>query len=216
MAELLIIDDHALLRTGFKRTIEAEFRGEVRVQEAATADEALQRVRNSKWDVIVLDMKLPDANGLELLREFKSIQPQTPILVLSAFGEDEFGLEVFKRGASGFVQKESHPDELIKAIRTVLAGGKHISPAIALLLAENLRGDRQKAPHENLSARELEVLSLLASGKTPTEVAKMLSLSIKTVSTYRTRMLEKMNLKTTAQLIHYAIKHRLVPDGTAA
>jgi len=177
--------------------------------EARNAQEALDLVWKQDWDVVVLDITMPGRSGLDALREIKKSKPRLPVLVLSMHPENQFAMRVLKSGASGYMTKESAPDELVGAVKKVLAGGRYVSAALGETLAASL-SNNQRAPQEKLSDREFQVLRLIASGKMATEIAKELSLSIKTISTYRTRILEKMGMKNNAELMHYAIQHRLV------
>ena len=177
--------------------------------EARNAQEALDLVWKQEWDVVVLDITMPGRSGLDALREIKKSKPRLPVLVLSMHPENQFAVRVLKAGASGYMTKESAPDELVGAVKKVLAGGRYVSTALAETLAASL-SNNQRAPQEKLSDREFQVLRLIASGKMATEIARELSLSVKTISTYRTRILEKMGMKNNAELMHYAIQHRLV------
>jgi two-component system invasion response regulator UvrY len=206
---ILITDDHALIRMGLKQLIQAGFAKAV-IGEASNASEALEQIGSKEWDVVVLDITMPGRSGVDILRDIKMLRPKTPVLILTACSEDEFATRVLKAGAAGFVRKEMAPTELINAIKKVVTGGKYISQSLAEKLASKLNQDTETPPHETLSDREYEVMRLLAKGNTPTEVAKLLSLSVKTVSTYRTRLLEKLNLRTSAELTYYAIKNGLV------
>jgi DNA-binding NarL/FixJ family response regulator len=179
--------------------------------EARNAQEALNKIWKEHWDVVVLDITMPGRSGLEVLREIKKSKPKLPVLVLSMHPEGQFAVRVLKRGASGYMTKESAPEELVGAIKKVLAGGRYVSPSLAEKLATYLSGgEAQKAPQETLSDREFQVLRLIASGKIVSEIAKELSLSVKTISTYRSRILEKMGMKNNAELMHYAMQHQLV------
>jgi DNA-binding NarL/FixJ family response regulator len=178
--------------------------------EARNAQEALDLVWKEHWDVVVLDITMPGRSGLEVLREIKKSKPRVPVLVLSMHPENQFAVRVLKRGASGYMTKESAADELVGAIKKVLAGGRYVSTSLAEKLATYLATDTPKAPQELLSDREFQVLRLIASGKIVSEIAKELSLSVKTISTYRTRILEKMRLRNNAELMHYAMQHQLV------
>jgi two-component system, NarL family, invasion response regulator UvrY len=206
---ILITDDHALIRMGLKQLIQAGF-GRAVIGEASNAAEALQQIGEHPWDVVILDITMPGRSGVDILRDIKMLRPKMPVLILTACSEEQFATRVLKVGAAGFVRKEMAPTELITAIKKVLAGGKYISQSLAERLATNLQQDTEAAPHEALSDREYEAMRLLSKGNTPTEVAKMLSLSVKTVSTYRTRILDKLNLRTNAELTYYAIKNGLV------
>ena len=178
--------------------------------EASSGQEALSKVWQEKWDVVVLDITMPGRGGLEVLKEIKKSQPKLPVLVLSMHPEDQFAVRVLKAGASGYMTKESAPEELVGAIKKVVSGGRHISGSLAELMATYISVDMMRPPHESLSNREFQVMRLIASGKTVSAIARELSLSVRTVSTYRTRILEKTGMKTNAELTHYAIKNQLV------
>jgi two-component system invasion response regulator UvrY len=206
---ILIADDHAVVRQGIKQILADEFKKAI-FGEARTAQEALTKIWKEKWDVVILDITMPGRSGLEVLKELKKVRPKMPVLVLSMHPEDQFAVRVLKAGASGYMTKESAPEELVGAIKKVLVGGKHISGALAEIMATYLMVDDQKPAHEQLSNREFQVLRLIASGKTVSQIAKEISLSVRTVSTYRTRILEKMALKSNAELTHYAFQNQLV------
>jgi DNA-binding NarL/FixJ family response regulator len=178
--------------------------------EAVNSQEALDQVRVGGWDVLVLDVTMPGRSGFDILKELKYEQPDLPVLVLSIHAEEQLAVRVLKAGASGYVTKENAPNELVKAIRKVVSGGRYISPGLAESLAFGLDTASNRPRHETLSDREFQVMQLMASGKTLTEIAEDLSLSAKTVSTYRTRLLEKLDLKGNAELIRYAIEHGLI------
>jgi DNA-binding NarL/FixJ family response regulator len=178
--------------------------------EARNANEAFHRIAKEPWDVLVLDITMPGRSGLEVLQEIRRLRPKLPVLVLSMHPEDQFAVRMLKAGAAGYLTKESAGDELVGAIKKVLAGGRYVSPSLAEKMASYLDIDVQKAPHERLSDREFLTLRMIASGRTVSQIAKELSLSVKTVSTYRTRILEKMSMKTNAELTHYAIQKQLV------
>src|SRR5437660_11794314 len=207
--KILLADDHAVVRHGLKQILADEFKRSV-FGEARNAQEALDLVWKENWDVIVLDITMPGRSGLEVLREIKKSRPKLPVLVLSMHPEDQFAVRVLKSGASGYMTKESAPEELVGAIKKVLAGGRYVSPSLAEKMASYLAIDSPKAPHERLSDREFVVLRMIASGKTVSQIAEELSLSVKTVSTYRTRILEKTGMTSNAELTHYAIKNQLV------
>jgi len=209
MIRILIVDDHAILRRGLKALLSDEFHGAA-FGEASDARQALEQLRKEKWDVALLDITMPGKSGLELLKEFKAARPKLPVLILSAHAEDQFAIRVLKAGAGGYLTKESAPEELAKAIRKVLAGGQYVSPALAEKLALRVRKDIKLTPHETLSDREYEVMSCIASGKTVTEIAGELTLSPKTISTYRARVLEKLGVKNSAAIVQYAIRNGLV------
>jgi two-component system invasion response regulator UvrY len=206
---ILITDDHAVVRQGLKQILTDAFKNAT-FGEASNAQEALDQVWREAWDVVVLDMSMPGRNGLEVLKEIKKSRPKLPVLVLSMHPEDQFAVRVLKTGAAGYMTKESAPEELVGAVKKVLAGGRYVSATLAETMAANLDIDVQKPPHERLSDREFQVLRLIASGKMVSEVARELSLSVKTVSTYRTRILEKMAMKSNAEITHYAIQSHLV------
>jgi len=206
---ILIADDHAVVRHGLKQILADEFK-RAEFGEARNCQEVLNRVWKERWDVVVLDITMPGRGGLEVLKEIKKSRPKTPVLVLSMHPEDQFAVRVLKAGASGYMTKETAPEELVGAIKKVVAGGRHISPSLGEIMAAYLTVKTDKPPHELLSNREFQVLRQIASGKTVSEIARELSLSVRTVSTYRTRILEKMGLKTNAELTHYAFKNQLV------
>ena len=209
MIRILIVDDHAILRRGLRALLSDEFHGAA-FGEASNARQALEQLRKEKWDVALLDITLPGKSGLDLLKEFKAARPKLPVLILSAHAEDQFAVRALKAGAGGYMTKESAPEELAKAIRKVLAGGQYVSPALAEKLALRVRKDITLTPHETLSDREYEIMCLIASGKTVTEIAGELSLSPKTISTYRARVLEKLGIKNSAAIVQYAIRNGLV------
>lgn len=206
---VLIADDHAVVRQGLKQILADSFRHAI-FGEAGTAQQALELVWDRRWDIVILDINMPGRSGLDALRELKKARPTLPVLMLSVYPEDQFAVRVLKAGASGYMGKESAPEELIRAVNKVLAGGRYVSAALAEKLATNLSAPTRQAAHEALSNREYEVMAMIASGRTVKQIALKLSLSVKTISTYRTRILEKIGLKTTAELIHYAIQQRLV------
>jgi DNA-binding NarL/FixJ family response regulator len=206
--KILLADDHAIMRKGL-RDVLVEGLGQVEIGEAATGRDALEAVRKQAWDAVVLDVNLPDKNGIEVLKEMKALRPGIPVVVLSLHPEDQYAVRMLKAGAAGYLTKEAAPEELVAALKKALHGGRYVSPALAEQLADSV-GGAPAEPHQTLSDRELEVLCLIARGKTPTEIADMLSLSVKTVSTYRARLLEKLRLHSTADLIRYAVDHKLV------
>src|SRR5438552_1039398 len=208
---ILLADDHAVVRHGLKQILADDFKRAV-FGEARNAQEALNLVWKENWDVVVLDITMPGRSGLEVLHEIKRSRPRLPVLVLSMHPENQFAVRVLKSGASGYMTKESAAEELVGAIKKVLEGGRYVSTSLAEKLASYLATarDTQKAPQELLSNREFQVLRLIASGKIVSEIAKELSLSVKTISTYRTRILEKMGMRNNAELMHYAIQHQLI------
>lgn len=207
---VLIADDHVIVRSGLKRMLEAEFPG-VTVGEVATCRELLDRAKSARWDVVILDVALGAENGLNALPELKKACPALPVIVLSMYGERQFITRALADGASAYLTKEQAADEeLFKAIRVVCAGRRYLGEALAGQLADHLAKDRAGKPHEALSSRELEVFLLLAAAKSVSETAERLKLSVKTVSTYRTRILQKMSLETNAEIIQYAVRNGLV------
>jgi two-component system invasion response regulator UvrY len=209
MIRIIIADDHPIVRAGMKQII-SEASDMMVADEAADGHKLLNKVREEKFDVVILDITMPHMDGLDVLKQLKIEKPKLPVVILSIHPESQYALRVLKAGASGYVTKASAPDELINAIRKVHRGGKYISPSIAEKLAFQLDADFEEMPHEMLSDREYQVMCMLASGKTATEIAAELILSVKTVSTYRSRILEKMKMKNNAELMHYAIQNRLV------
>jgi two-component system invasion response regulator UvrY len=206
---ILIADDHAVVRQGLKQVLADEF-ADAEFGEAGTAPEALSLASQGHWDVVVTDISMPGRSGLELLKDLQAIHPHLPVLVLSMHPEDEFAVRVIRAGAAGYLNKDTAPAELAQAVRKVMAGGRYVSAALAEQLATGLQRGGDKPPHELLSDREFEVFRLIASGKAVKEIAAELSLSVKTISTYRTRVLEKMNLRTNADLMRYATQRGLV------
>jgi DNA-binding NarL/FixJ family response regulator len=209
MIKILIADDHAIVREGLKQIL-LENPDLVVVSEASTGQEVLNKVGKNDLDMVVLDIAMPGRGGMDILKEIKSLKPKLPVLILSMYPEEQYAVRVLKSGASGYLTKESAPVELVKAIRQISQGKKYISPSLAEKLAFDLEVSSEKLPHETLSDREYQVMCMIASGKTLKEIADELSLSIKTISTYRSRILEKMNMRTNAELTHYAVKNRLV------
>ena len=212
MLKILLADDHALVRQGIKQIMAKEFFGAA-IGEASTAHELLALVHQERWDIVVLDLTMPGSNGLDVLKQVKHDHPQLPVLILSMYPEDQFAVRALRAGASGYLNKEGAPEELVQALRKVLAGGNYISAAVADELVLHSRQDGDRPLHEQLSDREYQVLCLIASGKAVKEISAQLSLSPATISTYRVRILQKMNMKTTADLMHYAIQKSLVQSG---
>jgi len=206
---VLIADDHAIVRRGLKEILEHEFAGAI-CGEAKDATEILARIQNGEWDLAILDIGMPGRSGLDVLRDIKAARPKLPVLVVSIYPEDQYAKRMLRAGASGYMNKEGAPEELIKAVRKVLTGGRYVSDALAEKLASDLSQDGGWPIHEALSDRELEVLRMIGAGKTVTQAAEELHLGVTTVSTYRARILEKMNLTTTAELMHYALHNRLI------
>ena len=198
-----------MVRQGLKLILADHFKHAV-FGEARNAQEAFTRVAKEKWDVAVLDVTLPGRSGLEVLKEIKRLRPKMPVLILSMHPEDQFAVRMLKTGAAGYLTQESAGEELVGAIEKVVAGGRYISSSLAERMATYLDMDVQKAPHERLSNREFLILRMIASGKAVSQIAKELSLSVKTISTYRARLLEKMDMKNNAELTHYAMQKSLV------
>ncbi|MEY4208696.1 MAG: hypothetical protein RLZZ20_1848 [Pseudomonadota bacterium] len=209
--KVLIADDHALIREGLKQIIgdSGEF---VVTAESDTGVAALRYMREQMLDLVLLDISLPDRNGIEVLKQARSEIPDLPILMLSMHREDQYALRAIRAGAAGYLNKQSAPDELITAMRTVAAGRKYISPTLAQALADHIDQGSLQTVHSALSDREFQTLVMIASGKTVSQIASELSLSVKTISMYRSRLLQKMRMQNNAQLTHYALSHQLVPD----
>lgn len=207
--KILIVDDHAVVRQGIKQIL-SDMDGPVEVGEAGNGSDAVRMLRNGEWDMVLLDINLPGKNGIEVLKQIKGEWKKLPVLMLSMYSEDQYAMRAIRSGASGYMTKETAPDELLSAVAKVTRGGRYISAEVAqkLVFEQDEGGD--ELPHHVLSDREYEVLRLIASGKTVSEIADQLALSVKTISTYRSRILEKMKMKHNAELTHYAIKHELV------
>jgi two-component system invasion response regulator UvrY len=206
---ILIADDHAVVRQGLKQILAGAFK-RASFGEAANSQQALERVLKEHWDIVILDLTMPGRSGLEVLMEIKRAHPTMPVLMLSMHPEDQFAVRVLKAGAAGYMTKESAPDELVGAVRKALAGGRYVSAALAEKMASLIANDAGAAPHESLSDREFLILGMIASGKSVSIIARELSLSVKTISTYRARLLEKMGMTNNAQLVHYAFQNHLV------
>lgn len=209
MIRAIVADDHAVVRRGLRELL-SESREVAVIGEAGTARETLEQVRSGKWDVLVLDINLPDGSGLDVLRQVKQEYPQLPVLILTIYAEEQFAVRALRAGAAGYLTKESAPEELVDAIRKVVHGGRYISPALAERLALLADPQAERQPHETLSDREFQVFRTLASGRTVSQVADSLHLSVKTISTYRARVLEKMGLQTNAELTMYAVRNGIV------
>jgi len=205
---ILVVDDHALVRRGLIEILQA-LPGGVEFGEAGTAADGIDLGMREEWDVVLLDLGLPDRHGLEVLRELRLIRPQLPILILTMFPEDQLALRMLEVGAAGYLTKESAPEQLIRAVERVTAGHKYLSPAMAQVVADGIEGPAP-APHEQLSDRELEVLRLLAAGRPITAISRQLGLSPKTITTYRARLLHKLRMRSNAELTFYATQHGLV------
>ena len=206
---ILIADDHPIVRAGFKQVL-SETPDLVVADEAGNGQEVLEHLKKKKYDVVLLDISMPGKNGLEILKELKTDYPKLPVLILSIYPEEQYAIRALKAGAAGYLTKESAPHELISAIRKISAGGRYISESLAEKLATYLNVDMTKSPHETLSDREHQVMRLIASGKTVSEIAENLNLSVKTISTYRTHILEKMKMKNNAEITLYAVQNKLV------
>lgn len=209
VTRILLVDDHAVVRDGIKRMFDDK-PGSVSFGEADSPERAVKLTEEQEWDVVILDITLGDRNGLEVLRELRKIRPRLPVLILSMHSEEQYARRAFRAGASGYVTKDCSREELVAAVQKVSGGSKYITSALAEKLIIDLERGTEGPPHESLSDREYEVLRLIASGKTVGEIAGILSLSDKTISTYRARILEKMGMKTNAELTHYAIQNKLV------
>ena len=209
MTRVLIADDHPVLRRGLNDILAAETDVEI-IGEAGDYNEIRRRLRDAACDLLLLDIQMPGKNGIEIVKLLKDEIPRLQVLVISAYPEDQYAVRALRAGASGYLNKNSAPEKLIEAVRTIQSGRKYISPEVAHALAENVSGDQLEHPHEALSDREFQVLRLIGSGKRLADIAQELSLSPKTVSVYRARILEKMKLSNNAELTHYALKHKLV------
>ncbi len=208
MTRILIADDHAVVREGIKQII-AKAPDMIVSGEAADGEEALGKATTQDCDVVLLDINMPDMSGIEVLKQIRNENPRLPILILSLYPEEAYAMRALRAGASGYLTKESPPEQLIAAIRKVSLGGKYVSPSLAERLACEMEADSERVTHQKLSDREFQVLRLLATGKTVREIAEELSLGSPSISTYRARILAKMKMKSVAELTHYAIRHRL-------
>jgi DNA-binding NarL/FixJ family response regulator len=206
---VFVIDDHAIVREGVKQIL-AETSDMICTGDADNGHEAIRLARKGEFDILLLDLSMPERGGIEILKQIRKEAPEIKVLVLSMHKEDQYAVRTLKAGASGYLNKQSAPDELVVAIREVLAGRKYISKELAQALAEQITGDHQSAPHESLSDREYQTLTMIASGKCVSDIGKELNLSVKTISMYRSRLLQKMKLKNNAELMYYAMKNKLV------
>ena len=209
MTRILIADDHTIVRKGLKQIL-SEGMKHVEFSESSNASETLALIKSAAFDILILDMSMPGRSGLDLLKDVKALTPKLPILVLSMYPEDQYALRVIKAGAMGYMTKDSAPDALVSAVTKILNGGKYISAALSEQLLDQIQEPKKGESYEQLSDREFQVLQLIASGKTVSEVADKLSLSVKTVSTYRTRILEKLHFSTNAELTRYAMQKKIV------
>jgi two-component system, NarL family, invasion response regulator UvrY len=207
---ILIADDHTVVRQGLRMILASEFK-KATIGEAQNTQELLELLKEGPWDAVVMDLSMPGGSGLDTLKQIKHIYPQLPVLVLSMHPEDQYAVRTLKAGASGYLTKETASEELVAAMQKILRGGKYINASVAEKLLFHLGNDDERPPHELLSDREYQVLCMIGSGKEVGQIAEELTLSVKTVSTYRARILEKMNMKTNAELTHYAIEKKLVP-----
>jgi len=209
MIDILVVDDHALIRKGLKMLLDES--PDFRVKgEAESGMQAVKMVRDQHFDLVLLDISLPDKHGMDVLKQLKAEQPDIKVIVLSMYPEDQYGVRALKAGAAGYINKQSATEKLVGAIQQVIGGKKYISEGMAEQLLSNLIGESQDLLHQSLSNREYQTLCLMSSGKSLTEISEIMMLSPKTVSVYRARMLEKMNFKNNAEAVHYAIAHRLV------
>jgi len=209
MIRILIADDHAIVRQGLRQIV-SDQPDMVVAGEADSLTQTMEAVQSDSWDVLVLDLTMPDGNGLDLLRELRFTKPDIRVLVLSMHSEDQFALPVLQAGASGYLTKETVPEELVRALRRIHRGGKYVSQSLAEKLVGAVGGDDNREEHEKLSAREFQVFFMLATGRTLKEIARELGLSVKTISTYRSRTLEKLGLQTNAEIVRYAIHQRII------
>ena len=209
MIRIIIADDHAIVRAGLKQFLAAE-KDMVVTGEAADGMETLACVRKAECDVVLLDISMPGKNGIDTLRQLKRSRPELPVLILSAYSEEQFAVSLLRAGANGYISKETASDQLVAAIRTVIAGGKYVSPGVAQVLVSDLSSDSDKPPHATLSKREFQIFYRLASGESVSKIAEELFLSVKTVSTYRARILEKMQMSSNANLTYYAVKNKII------
>lgn len=209
MTRILVADDHQIVRAGLKNLL-SEYKEFTVAGEASSGADTIKMVRESEWDILLLDISMPDMNGVDTLKQIRRSKPDLPVLILSMHPEDQYAINLLRAGANGYVCKECAPEQLIGAIRTVVSGRRYVSPSLGDQLAGDLSGDTQKALHTELSEREFQVFCKLAGGQAVTEIANELFLSVKTVSTYRSRILEKMGMKTNANLTYYAIKQGLI------
>ena len=207
--KIIIADDHAIVREGLKQIV-AEEKDMLVFGEAENASDLMELLNKEQWSIVVLDINMPGKSGLEALKDIKQIYPNLPVLILSMFSEDQYGLRAIKAGASGYLKKVSAPTELVVAIRKIVSGRKYINPSLAEKLAENLGNDKNNYLHEKLSDREYQIMCNIALGKSAEEIAVELALSINTVYTYRNRILEKMSMKSNVELTQYAVQNKLI------
>jgi two-component system, NarL family, invasion response regulator UvrY len=209
MVRILIVDDHPIVRRGVRQILSEAF-ANAEFGEAQNLQEALHLGRQQTWEIALVDISMPGRGGLEVLKDLKHDFPNLPVLIVSMHPEDQYAIRALKGGAAGYLTKESVPEELVMAVQKILGGGKYVSPKVAEKLASHLTEMAGESPHKTLSDREYWVVTMIASGKTVSEIAEELSLSVKTISTYRARALQKMKMKTNAQLTHYMVKRGLI------
>jgi two-component system invasion response regulator UvrY len=209
MIRILIADDHAIVRAGLKQFIADQLDMEV-AGEAATGAETIALVRTQEFDIVLLDISMPDKNGIDTLKTIKHVKPELPVLILSAHAEEQYAVNLLRAGASGYINKETASTQLVGAVRTAVQGRKYVSPTLAQVLAEGISGNGDEPLHGSLSQREFQIFCKLAGGQAVSQIAEELHLSVKTVSTYRTRVLEKMGMKSNADLTYYAVKNGLI------
>jgi len=209
MIRIVIADDHEIVRAGLKQIISDDEDMEV-AGEANNGENLIELVKKNDYDIVLLDLKMSGISGIDAIKYIKAIKPELPVIILSMHAEDQYAVRTIKAGASGYLTKETAGENLVNAIRKVVAGGKYISPTLAETLAETLAGGGSEQLHQSLTDREFQVMCMIASGKTVSEIAAELFLSVKTISTYRQRLLEKMNLKNNSELTHYVIKNNLL------
>jgi DNA-binding NarL/FixJ family response regulator len=207
--KILIADDHAIVREGLKQIV-AEEKDMIVAGEAENAETIMKLLEKEKWSIVILDINMPGRNGLEILKDIKQLYPDLPVLILSMFSEEQYGIRAIKAGASGYLKKVSAPDELVKAIRKIVNGGKYITETLADKLADTLGQIKNELPHEKLSDREFEIMCSIALGKSAEEISEELSISVNTFYTYRNRILEKMSMKSNVELTQYAIRTKLI------
>ncbi|HPS58352.1 MAG TPA: response regulator transcription factor [Spirochaetota bacterium] len=209
MIKIVIADDHDIVRAGLKQIISDEEDMEV-AGESNSGEKLIELIKKNDYDIVLLDLKMSGMNGIEVMKHIKAIKPTIPVIVLSMHAEDQYAVRTIKAGASGYITKETAGDTLISAVRRVVSGGKYISPTLAETLADSVAGGGSDLPHEKLTDREFQVLCMIASGKTVSEIGSKLFLSVKTISTYRQRILEKMNMKNNSEITHYVIKNNIL------
>lgn len=208
MISILIVDDHAIVRLGLKKLLE-EHCGLCSVSEAGSGADAMHKIDSLPFDVVLLDISMPGMNGIDVLKQLHAEKPQLPILILSIYPEDQYAVRLIRAGAAGYLTKETAPQEVVNAVYRLASGKKYISPVVAEMLANELVAANEKLPHQTLSDREYQIFLLLASAKTVSEIGESLALSVKTISTYRNRLLEKMHMRNNAELMRYAVDNNL-------